>query len=83
MRYFFAKYKVDQGDIEIHYCPAVSPFPKYMMWSDVLTKPKSGRALIEDMLMLVNSPLGYIYDKDHEYIHKVSGSEKHKSFIWV
>ena len=73
-RYYFVKDNVDQGGVDIQYFPAVAPFPKDSMWSDILTNPKMGREFLEYRSMLMNSPLGYIYEKKHEDIDKVSGS---------
>ena len=35
-RYFFIKDKIEEGEVEIRYCPTEK------MWSDVLNKPKQG-----------------------------------------
>ena len=64
---------MDQGYVDIQYCLEVSPFPKSRMWSDVLTKPKYGRAFLEDSLMLMNYPLEYVDDEEHKDIEKMSG----------
>ena len=58
--YFFVKDKMDQGDIDIQYCPAVAPLPEDRMWSNVFNNPKSGREFIKDRSMIINYPLYYI-----------------------
>ena len=80
MRYFFVKDKVDQGDVEIQYFPELALFPVDRMWSDILTKPKSGRAFLEYRSILINFSLK---DKEHEAIYKSSGSEKPESYASV
>ena len=47
-RYFFIKDKVDSGEVEIAHRPTNE------MWSDVLTKPKQGKAFRIDRSMLMN-----------------------------
>ena len=47
VRYFFTKYRVDAGDITIHYCPTAE------MVGDFFTKPLQGAAFIRfrDLIM--------------------------------
>ena len=50
------------------------------MWSYVLTKPKQGKALCEDMAVLINWPFDY---KDSEYFKEfvmISGATKKYDF---
>jgi hypothetical protein len=47
VRYFIIKDLVDQGDVEIHYCPTKE------MWSDILTKPKQGQGFLLMRLKLL------------------------------
>ena len=83
MRYFLIKYKVYQGDIEIRYCPEVSPLHEDRICSDILTKPKLGRAFLNVRSILVNFHLWYVDDNEHKDIDKVSGSEKPESYVWM
>ena len=58
---------IEQGDVEVTYCPI-----KYM-WSDVLTKPKHGKAFCEDRAVLINCMVDYEDIEDWEDIGMISG----------
>lgn len=50
MRYFFAKDRVDQGDLQFVYCPTED------MTADALTKPLTGKAFFKHRHALLNLP---------------------------
>jgi len=52
-RYFFVKDKIEEGEVEIRYCPTEK------MWSDVLNKPKQGSPFRKDRAMLMGIPEEY------------------------
>ena len=58
-RYLFIKDKIEEGEVEIRYCPTEK------MWSDVLNKPKQGGTFRKDSAMLMGVPVEY--DDDVEY----------------
>ena len=51
--YFFVKDKIEEGELEIRYCPTEK------MWSDVLNKPKQGSPFRKDRAMLMGIPEEY------------------------
>ena len=55
-RYFFIKYKVDSGEVEIEQCPTET------MLADVLEKPKGGRPFRIDLSYLMNVVVDYNID---------------------
>ena len=57
-RYFFIKDCVDRGDISVEYQPTDK------MYSDMLTKPKQGKAFRMDRAVLMNCPENYNYDEE-------------------
>ncbi len=52
-RYYFVKDKVEEGEVNIRYCPTKQ------MWSDILNKPKQGAPFRKDSVMLMNTPIDY------------------------
>ncbi len=60
VRYYFVKDKVEEGEVDIRYCPTKQ------MWSDILNKPKQGAPFIKDRAMLMNVPINY--DDRVEYL---------------
>ena len=58
-RYFFIKDKIEEGEVEIRYCPTEK------MWSNVLNKPKQGGSFRKDQTMLMGVPEEY--DDNVEY----------------
>ena len=52
-RYFLIKDHVDRGEIEPRHCPT------HMMWCDMQTKPKQGKAFKVDRSHLMNVPEDY------------------------
>lgn len=52
-RYFLIKDKVDQGDLEIKYCPTDD------MWADINTKPLQGSKFYKMRAVLMNVPVDY------------------------
>ena len=52
-RYFFIKDKIEEGKVEIRYCPTKK------MWSDVLNKHKQGAPFRKDRAMLMGVPEEY------------------------
>ena len=58
-RYFFIKDKIEEGEVEIRYCPTEK------MWSDVLNKPKQGGPFRKDRAILMCIPEEY--DDNVEY----------------
>ncbi len=57
-RYYFIKDKVEEGEVEVQYCPTDK------MWSDVFNKPKQGLPFRTDRAMLMNVPVDYDDDKE-------------------
>ena len=53
VRYFFIKDMMEQGEMEIKYCPTEQ------MWSNVLTKPLQGQQFWKIRVMLINCPVDY------------------------
>jgi hypothetical protein len=52
-RYFLIKDKIDQGDLEIKYCPTDE------MWADINTKPLQGTKFYRMRAVLMNVPVDY------------------------
>jgi hypothetical protein len=52
-RYFFIKNKIEEGEVEIRYCPTKK------MWSNVLNKLKQGALFRKDRAMLMGVPEEY------------------------
>ncbi len=52
-RYYFVKDKVEEGELDISYCPTKQ------MWSDILNKPKQLAPLRKDRSILMNVPVEY------------------------
>jgi hypothetical protein len=59
-RYFFVKDRIEQGDLEIQHMPTEK------MWSDILTKPKQGKAFREMRGMLMNVTEDYDDEKERQ-----------------
>ena len=74
---------MDQGDVEIHHSPADAPFPEDRMWSDVLTKPKNGRAFLEEWSVLMDFPLHYEDDAVLDNVEISGGSVKPDVYVWT
>ena len=55
-RYYFVKVKVEEGEVDIRYCPTKK------MWSDILNKPQQGSPFSKDRAMIMNVPVNY-YDR--------------------
>ena len=53
VRYFFAKDKIEKGEVEVKYCPTEK------MWSGILTKPLQEEKLSKMRSMLMNCPKDY------------------------
>ena len=62
-RYYFIKDKIDEGEVEMQYCPTEK------MWSDVLNKPKQGSPFCEDRSMLMNVPVKYDVEEERKITH--------------
>ena len=62
-RYYFIKDKVEEGEVEVQYCPTDK------MWSDVLNKPKQGLPFRTDRAMLMNIPVNYDDDEERAKTH--------------
>ena len=50
-RYFFVKDKIEDGDLEVQYCPTEQ------MWTYVLNKPEQGTPFQKHRAALMNVPL--------------------------
>jgi hypothetical protein len=62
-RYFFIKDCVDRGEVSVEYQPSDK------MYSDVLTKPKQGKAFCKDRAMLMNCSENYNDNEEHKRTH--------------
>ena len=62
-RYYFIKDKVDEGEVEVQYCPTEK------MWSDVLNKPKQGTPFRTDRAVLMNVPVDYNDEEEQKVTH--------------
>ena len=82
-RYFYVKHNGDHGDVEIHHSPADALFPEDRMWADVLTKPKNGRAFLEEQSVLMNCPLQYKDDAILDDVEISGGSAKPDVYVWT
>ncbi len=71
-RYYFIKDKVDEGEVDIKYCPTDQ------MWSDVLNKPKQGTPLKKDRWMLMNVPVEYDDEVEFQNTHPYLLPEEYK-----
>jgi hypothetical protein len=58
VRYFFVKDKIEKGEIELEHCPTE------VMWADMNTKPRQGRAFIMFRSMLMGIPEDYNDEKE-------------------
>ena len=74
---------MDQGDVEIHPSPDDAPFPEDRMWADILTKPKNGRAFLEERLVLMNCPLHYKDDVVLDNVEISGGSANPDVYVWT
>ena len=52
-RYFFIKDKIEEGEVDIRYCPTEK------IWSNILNKPKQGGQFRKDRAMLMGVPEEY------------------------
>ncbi len=52
-KYYFIKDKVDEGEVDIQYCPTDR------MWSDLLNKSNQGMPFKRDRSVLMNVPVEY------------------------
>jgi hypothetical protein len=59
VKYFYAKEKVDNGEVEIEHCPTEQ------MWTDINTKPKQGAVFRAFRGHVMGIPADYV-DKDYE-----------------
>ncbi len=50
-RYYFVKDKIEEGEVDVRYCPTTE------MWSDVLNKPNHSTPFKKDHAKLMNVPL--------------------------
>ena len=57
-RYFLVKDKIDQGDLEIEYCPTDD------MWADINTKPLQGSKFYKMRAALMNVAVNYSDEKE-------------------
>ncbi len=62
-RYYFIKDKIEEGEVNVRYCPTTE------MWSDILNKPKHGTPFKKDHAMLMNVPIGYYDDLEFKNTH--------------
>ena len=62
-RYFFVKDKIEDGDLEVQYCPTEQ------MWTDVLNKPEQGTPFRKDRAALMNVPVDYNDDAERRRTH--------------
>ncbi len=53
LRDYFVKDTVEEGNIDIKYCPTEK------MWSNILNKPKQGATFKKDGAILMNAPVEY------------------------
>ena len=53
VRYFFIKDKIEEGKVEIRYCPTEK------MWSNVLNQPKQSQPFRKDHDILMDVPEDY------------------------
>ncbi len=52
-QYYFVKDKVEEGEVDIRYCPTKR------MWSNILNKLKQGALFRRDRAMLMKVPINY------------------------
>ena len=77
-RYFLITDKIEQGDLEVEYCPTEK------MWCDGHTKPKQGHPFRLDRAAVMNCPVDYFEDEtSHEDIDMVDGKLKPGSVHFV
>ena len=62
-RYFFVKDKIEDGDLEVQYCPTEQ------MWTDVLNKPEQGTPFRKDRAALMNVPVEYDDEVERKRTH--------------
>ena len=62
-RYFFTKDIIDEGEVEVQYCPTEE------MWADVLNKPKQGQAFCNYRAMLMNVSVDYSDAEERRRTH--------------
>jgi hypothetical protein len=62
-RYFFIRDKLDNGDLEVIYCPTK------IMWADVVTQPKQEGPLCLDGSIFMNIPVNYDEDVKQKLTH--------------
>ena len=62
-RYYFAKDRIDEGEMDVRYCPTTE------MWSDMLNKAKHGTPFKRDRAMLMNVPLAYDNELEFKNTH--------------
>ena len=62
-RYYYITEKIEDGDIEVKYCPT------YEMWVDMLTKLKQGTPFKKDRALLQNVPIDYDDGVEHKRTH--------------
>jgi hypothetical protein len=63
MQIFFIRDKLDDGDLAVVYCLTE------IMWADVLTKPQQGGPFCLDRSILMNIPINYNKDVEHNITH--------------
>jgi hypothetical protein len=63
MQIFFYPQKLDDGNLKVVYCPTE------IMWADVLTKPKQGDPFHLNRSILMNIPINYNTDSEHNITH--------------
>ena len=62
-RYFMVKDRIDEGELEVQYCPTKK------MWTDVLNKPEQGAKFRLDRAELMNVPVDYDDDVERRRTH--------------
>ena len=62
-RYHYITNKIEDGDIEVNYCPTDE------MWVDMLTKPKQGTPFKKNRALLQNVPIDYDEKVEHKITH--------------
>ena len=62
-RYFMVKDRIDEGELEVQYCPTEK------MWTNVLNKPEQGAKFRLDRAELMNVPVDYDDDVERRWTH--------------
>ncbi len=74
-RYFFIRDKINNGDLEVVYCPAK------IMWANVRTKPKRGSPFRLDRSILMNVPINYDDNVKHRLTNPLLPPKAKRSYL--